>query len=90
MKKTDPNTPFIFILQVASVSAIWFFVGGITIWMINLVSLSLRYQDALGASIGISLVAVPVFLGLASVLTYVFVGLRREFVKGRSENVDSE
>jgi len=90
MTRTDPNTPFIFVLQVLSISMIWVFVGGITAWIVNLLSLSLEYQDALGASIGISLVAVPVFLGLAGVLTYVFVGLRREFVRERDSDTNPE
>jgi hypothetical protein len=52
----------------------WIFVIGITIWIINLIYMSVDLNDAPGISIGISLVAIPVFLTLASILTYVFIG----------------
>ena len=56
---------------------IWVFVLSISAWIIHLLRLSHRLQDVPSASVGISLVAIPVFLTGASVLTYVFVGLRR-------------
>lgn len=68
----------VFFAQVLSVSLIWIFVIAITIWIANLISLSLELQDMPGASVGISIVAIPVFIILASVLTYVFVGLQKE------------
>lgn len=74
----------IFALQVASVAMIWVFVLGISTWIIHLMRLSRQLHDVPSASIGISIVAIPVFLTGASVLTYVFVGLRR----GRGENAD--
>ena len=67
----------IFALQVASVAMIWVFVLGISGWIIHLIRLSHRLDDVLSASVGISIVAIPVFLTGASVLTYVFVGLIR-------------
>ena len=69
-------------LQVASVIWIWVFVLGISAWIIHLIRLSSRLRDVPSASVGISIVAIPVFLTGASVLTYVFVGLR----KGRAES----
>ena len=68
----------IFIAQVLSVSLIWVFVIGIAVWIINLIRLALELQDVPGASVAISIVAIPVFLTLAAVLTYVFVGLQKE------------
>ncbi len=68
----------IFAAQVLSVSLIWVFVVGITVWIINLIRLSLELQDVPGASVAISIVAIPVFLTLAAILTYVFVGLQKE------------
>ncbi len=68
----------IFAAQVLSVSLIWVFVVGIAIWIINLIHLSLELQDVPGASVAISIVAIPVFLTLAAILTYVFVGLQKE------------
>ena len=68
---------WIFGLQIASVAMIWVFVLTISGWIIHLLRLSHRLHDVPSASVGISIVAIPVFLTGASVLTYVFVGLRR-------------
>lgn len=68
-------------LQILSVSLIWVLFTGIAVWIVNLIRQSLRLRDAPDASVAISIVAIPVFFLLASVLTYVFVGLRR----GRKE-----
>lgn len=74
-KHTEPR--WIFGLQVASVSMIWVFVLSISAWILHLLRLSRQLHDVPSASVGISIVAIPVFLTGASVLTYVFVGLRR-------------
>jgi len=71
-------------LQILSISLIWVLFIGIAVWIVNLIKESLKLHDAPDASVGISIVAIPVFFILASVLTYVFIGLR----KGREE--DSE
>jgi arginine exporter protein ArgO len=68
---------WILLLQVASVAMIWVFVLGISGWILHLLQLSHKLHDVPGASVGISIVAIPVFLTGASVLTYVFIGLRR-------------
>jgi len=67
----------IFTAQLMSISLIWIFVIGITLWITNLIYLSVDLKDAPGISIGISLIAIPVFITLASILTYVFVGFHR-------------
>lgn len=67
----------IFVLQLASLTGIWIFVLGISVWIVRLILIANKLQDAETASVGISLVAIPVFLTGASVLTYVFVGLQR-------------
>ena len=67
----------IFTLQVLSVALIWVFVLSISAWILHLLRLSHRLHDVPSASVGISIVAIPVFLTGAGVLTYVFVGLRR-------------
>lgn len=72
-----PEHRWIFYLQVASMAWIWIFVIGISAWILHLIRLSVRLHDAPTASVGISLVAIPVFVAVASVLTYVFVGLQR-------------
>lgn len=68
----------IFLAQIVSVSLIWIFVFIISAWIVNLILLSIELRDVPGASVGISIVAIPVFITLAGVLTYVFVGLQRE------------
>lgn len=68
----------IFYAQVFSVSLIWVFVISISLWIINLIRLSIELRDMPGASVGISIVAIPVFITLAGVLTYVFIGLQKE------------
>jgi len=78
----EPESRRIYALQVTSVVAIWVFVLGISGWILHLIELSRQLHDVPSASIGISIVAIPVFLTGASVLTYVFVGLQR----GRSEH----
>ncbi|MFQ5898879.1 MAG: hypothetical protein ACE5JN_11625 [Candidatus Methylomirabilia bacterium] len=52
-----------------------FFIGGIVTWIGHLIRTAWRLQDTPSASIGISLVAIPVFLTLLGVVLYVFVGL---------------
>lgn len=68
---------WVFLLQIASVGMIWIFVLGISAWILHLLKLSQKLHDVPSASVGISIVAIPVFLIGAAVLTYVFVGLRR-------------
>jgi cytosine/uracil/thiamine/allantoin permease len=68
-------------LQILSISLIWVLFAGIAVWIVSLIRESLRLHDAPDASVAISIVAIPVFFTLASVLTYVFFGLR----KGRKE-----
>lgn len=77
-KRNSSRRKKIFIAQLISLSLIWIFVISIAVWIVNLISLSIDLHDAPGASIGISLVAIPVFFTLASILTYVFVGLQKE------------
>jgi flagellar basal body-associated protein FliL len=68
----------IFVAQLLSLLLIWIFVVTITLWISNLILLSIELNDAPGASVAISIVAIPVFITLAGVLTYVFVGLHKE------------
>lgn len=64
--------------QFISIFVMWVFVFAISAWIFNLLALAIELRDALEASIAIGLVAVPVYLTLASILTYVFFGLRKE------------
>jgi hypothetical protein len=80
------ETAFVSSLQLLSVVGIWVFVLSISGWIIHLIRLSLRLNDVPTASVGISIVAIPVFFTGASVLTYVYVGLQR----GRRDENDTE
>jgi hypothetical protein len=53
-------------------------VGGIITWIIHLLRASWALGDVPSASIGISLVAIPIFVVLMSVVFYVFWGLRSD------------
>ena len=78
MADANPRTPrWIYGLQLASVAVIWVFVLGISGWILHLNRLSHRLHDVPSATVAISIVAIPVFLTGAAVLTYVFVGLQR-------------
>ncbi len=50
---------------------------GIIGWIISLILLSTKLDDVPSASMGISIVAIPVFLVLMSVFWYVFLGIIR-------------
>lgn len=51
------------------------FIGGIITWITHLIRTAWRLGDVPSASIGISIVAIPVFLTLLGVILYVFVGI---------------
>jgi Fe2+ transport system protein B len=64
-------------LQVLSIAMMWMFLGTIVTWILNEVSVARSLGDSLNASVGISLVAIPVYTLVAGVLTYVFFGIQR-------------
>lgn len=66
----------IFILQVVSIGLIWVFVLAVDIWIASLLFVAHELNDALNASVAIGLLAIPLFLTIAIILTYVFVGLQ--------------
>lgn len=68
-------------LQLLSIVLMWTFLGAIVSWVVNMVRVSRSLGDALTASVGISLVAIPVYSLVAGILTYVYFGLQR----GREE-----
>lgn len=51
------------------------FIGGIIAWVGHLIRTSLRLRDVPSGAIGISLVAIPVFIALMCVLLYVLWGI---------------
>jgi hypothetical protein len=64
--------------QLVSFLFMWIFVIGITIWIINLISISVELNDVPGVSLGISIIAIPVFVTLASILTYAYFGFKKK------------
>jgi ABC-type dipeptide/oligopeptide/nickel transport system permease component len=80
------NRKLIKTLQILSISLIWVLFSGIAVWIFTLIRESRKLHDAPDASVGISIVAIPVFFLLASVLTYVFIGLQR----GRTEDTERQ
>ena len=75
MKNTSPNPHTVRVVQLGILALFWAFVIGIISWIIGLIRLSLQLRDIPSASIGISLVAIPVFLLLLGLVTYVFWGI---------------
>ena len=58
-------------------AVVWLIPASMTLLFINLVHISYQVNDHQTASIAISLIAVAVFWILASILTYVFIGLHK-------------
>ncbi len=65
-------------LQWAMAAMIVVFIGSIIVWIAHLIRTAWRLHDVPSASIGISLVAIPVFLVLLGVIVSVFWGLLRD------------
>jgi hypothetical protein len=54
------------------------FICGIITWITHLIRTAIHLQDKPSASIGISIVAIPVFLLLLSIIHFTFWGLLRD------------
>ena len=63
-------------LQFCTVGVMWVFSAAITLWVVQLARVAYQLKDAITASVGISLVALPIYWTLAAILTYTFFGLR--------------
>ena len=74
---TAPPDRMVRVLQWAMPGVAVLFIGGIITWIAHLIRTAWRLGDVPSASIGISIVAIPVFLTLLGVILYVFVGLLR-------------
>ncbi len=68
-------------MQIASLVYIWIFVIAVDSWIISLLRVAQKLDDALNASVAIGIIAIPLFLTIASILTYVFVGLQKHRVE---------
>ena len=63
------------ILQWVWVGFAYLLVGTIILWIVHLLRAAWRLGDVPSASIGISLVAIPIFLVFMGVVFYVFWGM---------------
>ena len=66
----------LFVFQLCSLLGVWVFSLGISIFIIQLIRLANQLNDAATGSVVLSIVLIPIFLFIASVLTYVFIGLQ--------------
>ncbi|MBI4525292.1 MAG: hypothetical protein HY695_15930 [Deltaproteobacteria bacterium] len=64
------------ILQWVWLGFAYLLVGGIIVWIIHLLRAAWSLGDVPSASIGISIVAIPIFLIFMGVVFYVFWGIR--------------
>jgi hypothetical protein len=76
-------------MQIASLIYIWIFVIAVDSWIISLLRVAQKLDDALNASVAIGIVAIPLFLTIASILTYVFVGLQKHRLEDQTRSDDS-
>ncbi len=72
---TTPDSRAVRIAQWCVASTAVMAMTALVTWLIHLIRTAFRWQDVPSASIGISLVAIPVFVTLLSVLLSVFIGL---------------
>ena len=54
------------------------FIGGIIAWVAHLIRTSVKLHDVPSGAIGISLVAIPVFIALMCILLYVLWGILQD------------
>jgi hypothetical protein len=79
-QQNSPSDQLIIKLQWIWMIGFILLVLGIITWFIHLMRAALWLGDVPSAAIGIPIVAIPIFLALASVVFYVFWGLA---VRGR-------
>lgn len=75
MNAQKPNQRIVRAFQLGLLGVFWIGAIGIILWIIRLIRLSLDLHDIPSASIGISLVAIPVFILLLGLANYVVLGL---------------
>jgi hypothetical protein len=73
----QPEDPRIFRAQLVMLVGFSCFAALVITWIGRLIYISWVLADVFSASIGIALVAVPIFVGLAIIFNYVFWGLHR-------------
>lgn len=71
------KTTMVTALQFFSIALIWIVVTLICVWILNLLILSYSLHDVPSATFAISIIMLPVYITIAGVLTYVFMGLQK-------------
>jgi hypothetical protein len=71
----EPASPWVFRVQLGMLAGFSIFAALVITWIARLIYISWVLEDVFSASIGIALVAVPVFLFLLILFNYVFWGL---------------
>lgn len=71
----SPSDRLVRRLQWIWLAGAFLLVGGIIFWIIHLIRSSLLLGDVPSASVGISIVAIPIFLVFMGVVFYVFWGV---------------
>ncbi len=84
--RREPEKPIVFRLQLMLLAGFTLFACTVIGWIGRLIYLSWALHDVFSASIGIALVAVPVFLFLLATFYYVFWGM----YLGREHTVSQE
>jgi uncharacterized membrane protein YcjF (UPF0283 family) len=69
------TSPWVFRAQLALLGTFCVFAGSVVLWISRLIYVSWQLEDVFSASIGIALVAIPIFLFLSVMVNYVFWGL---------------
>jgi len=67
----------------------WMFLVSVVAWILHLVSVARELNDALTASIGLSLIVLPAYSLVAAILTFVFFGVRRGGRRDEEEQRES-
>lgn len=73
-----PSDRLVRTLQWIWLGGAFLLVGGIIIWIVHLLRAAWTLGDVPSASIGISIVAIPIFLVFMGVVLYVFLGLTHQ------------
>jgi cytochrome c2 len=71
------ETPLVRGLQLGILGVFTVFALGIVVWVAHLLRVAIQWHDSFSTSVGVSLVAIPVFLVILGLVKYLFWGLRR-------------
>lgn len=71
------RNPWVFRIQLAILAGFTLFACVVVAWISRLIYISWVWQDVFSASIGIALVAIPIFIFLLGMFNYVFWGILR-------------